>query len=100
MILLKVQDCLSDNERERLHLCFANDVPLRIRDDPLLVDTLSLMHSLFGHDKINEEYVTVLIAALREIPCFDAVVFLENQSFKQLSNTSGQEHHDDPKNNS
>ena len=54
-ILIKLQDRLSDNDRKRLHFFFGNDVPRRIRDDPSLSGTLSLMESLFDQDKISEQ---------------------------------------------
>jgi hypothetical protein len=76
-ILLKLQDRLSDNDRKRLHFFFGNDVPRRIRDDPSLGGTLSLMESLFDQDKINEQDFTILIKAFQEIQCIDAAKLLQ-----------------------
>jgi hypothetical protein len=78
-ILLKLQDRLSDNDRKRLHFFFGNDVPRRIRDDPSLGGTLSLMESLFDQDKINEQDFTFLIKAFDEIQCRDAVKVLRGE---------------------
>ncbi len=78
-ILLKLQDRLSDNDRKRLHFFFGNDVPRRIRDDPSLSGTLSLMESLFDQDKINEQDFTILIKAFQEIQCIDAVKLLKSK---------------------
>ena len=75
-IILKLQDCLSDNDRQRLHFFLGKDVPRRIRDDPSLGGTLSLMESLFDQDKINEQDFTFLINAFDEIQCIDAVKLL------------------------
>ena len=75
-IILKLQDRLSDDDRKRLHFFLGNDVPRRIRDDPSLGGTLSLMESLFDQDKINEQDFTFLINALDEIQCIDAVKLL------------------------
>ena len=83
-ILLRLQDRLSDNDRKRLHFFFGNDVPRRIRDDPSLGGTLSLMDSLFDQDKINEQDFTVLIKAFNEIQCLDAAKLLR---CKVLSDT-------------
>lgn len=66
-ILLKVQDCLRDSERERLHLYSADDVSLRIRDEPSLGGTFSQMESLFEQDKVNELDVTVLVQGFTAI---------------------------------
>jgi hypothetical protein len=76
-ILLKLQDRLSDNDRKRLHFFFGNDVPRRIRDDPSLGGTLSLMESLFDQDKISEQDFTILIKAFNEIQCLDAAKLLQ-----------------------
>ena len=54
-IILKLQDRLSNDDRKRLHFYLGNDVPRRIRDDPTLSGTLSLMDSLFDQDKVNEK---------------------------------------------
>jgi hypothetical protein len=78
-ILLKLQDRLSDNDRKRLHFFFGNDVPRRIRDDPTLGGTLSLMDSLFDQDKINEQDFTFLIKAFQEIQCMDAAKLLKGE---------------------
>ncbi len=78
-IILKLQDRLSDNDWKRLHFFLGNDVPRRIRDDPTLGGTLSLMESLFDQDKINEGDFTFLINAFDEIRCTDAVKLLRGK---------------------
>ena len=78
-ILLKLQDRLKDDDRKRLHFFFGNDVPRRIRDDPSLGGTLSLMESLFDQDKINEEDFTFLIHAFEAIQCIDAAKLLRGK---------------------
>ncbi|CAF3501321.1 unnamed protein product [Rotaria sp. Silwood1] len=75
-ILLKLQDRLSDDDRKRLHFFFGHDVPRRIRDDPSLGGTLSLMECLFDEDKINEQDFTFLIQAFEAIQCIDAAQLL------------------------
>ncbi|CAF0954028.1 unnamed protein product [Adineta steineri] len=95
-IILKLQDRLSNDDRKRLHFYLGNDVPRRIRDDPTLSGTLSLMDSLFDQDKVNEKDFTFLINAFDEIQCIDAVKLLrehwrhnqsdiQNQSVESLS---------------
>ena len=80
-IILKLQDRLSDNDRKRLHFFLGDDVPRRIRDDPSLGGTLSLMESLFDQDKINAKDFTFLINAFDQIQCIDAVTFLKGKFF-------------------
>jgi hypothetical protein len=80
-IILNLETRLSDNDRKRLHFFLGNDVPRRIRDDPSLGGTLSLMESLFDQDKINEQDFTFLINAFDEIQCIDAVKLLRGNFF-------------------
>lgn len=75
--LIKLQDYLTDDDRRRLHFFLGNDVPRRIRDDPTLSGTLSLMESLFDQDKINEQDFTLLIHAFQQIRCLDAAKLLQ-----------------------
>jgi hypothetical protein len=78
-IILKLENRLSDDDRKRLHFFLGNNVPRRIRDDPSLGGTLSLMESLFDQDKINEQDFTFLINAFDEIQCMDAVKLLRGK---------------------
>jgi hypothetical protein len=78
-ILLKLQDRLSNDDRKRLHFYLGNDVPRRIRDDPSLGGTLSLMESLFDQDKISDKDFTFMINTFDEIQCLDAVKLLRGK---------------------
>ncbi|CAF1125982.1 unnamed protein product [Rotaria sp. Silwood1] len=75
-IILKLQDYLSDNDRQRLHFFLGDSVPRQIRDDQTLSGTLKLMESLLDQDKINESDVTFLINAFDAIQCIDGVKLL------------------------
>ncbi|CAF1185341.1 unnamed protein product [Adineta steineri] len=66
-IILKLQDRLNDDDRERLHFYLSNNVPRRIQDDPTLSGTLSLMDPLFDQDKVNEKDFTFLVDVFDEI---------------------------------
>ena len=83
-ILLKLQDRLSDDDRRRLHFFLGDDVPRRIRDDPTLRGTLSLLESLFDQDKISAENFSFLINAFDEIQCLDAVKLLRGKHVNAL----------------
>jgi hypothetical protein len=80
-LIVRLQDRLSEDDRKRLHFFLGNDVPRRIRDDPSLGGTLSLMESLFDQDKINDDDFTFLINAFDEIQCLDAVRVLRGRIF-------------------
>jgi hypothetical protein len=76
-IIVKLQDRLSDDDRKRLHFYLGDVVPRRIRDDPSLGGTLSLMESLFERDKISGKDFTFLINAFDKIQRLDAVNLLK-----------------------
>jgi hypothetical protein len=80
-LIVRLQDRLSEDDRKRLHFFLGNDVPRRIRDDPSLGGTLSLMESLFDQDKISDDDFTFLIHAFDEIQCLDAVRLLRGKNF-------------------
>jgi hypothetical protein len=80
-ILIGLQDRLSNDDRRRLHFFLGDDIPRRIRDDPTLAGTLSLMESLFDQDKINENDFTLLIDAFDQIQCQDAAKLLRGGLF-------------------
>lgn len=80
-ILVKIQDRLSDDDRKRFHFYLGDDVPRRIRDDPTLFGTLSLMQSLIDQDKINEKDFTYLTNAFQAIGCYDLAHILRGSIF-------------------
>ena len=86
-IILKLQDRLSNDDRQRLHFLLGDDSPRRIRDNPSLGGTLSMMESLFDQDKISENDLTCLINALNEIQCLDAAKLLRGNAFLSFFNS-------------
>lgn len=72
-LLIKLQDCLSDNDRRRLHFIVGDTIPRYVRDDPTLGGTLTLLESLFDRAKISEQDFDYLIQAFQEIHCFEGV---------------------------
>ncbi len=84
-LLLKLQDCLSENDRLRLHFLVGDMIPRQIRDDPTLGGTLHLLESLFDRGRIDSQDFTYLIDAFREIKCYAAVQRLKGSSFNTIS---------------
>lgn len=70
-LLLKVQDCLSKEDRVRLHFLFADVLPRQLRDDPSISGTLNLLESLMNLGKISQEDFGYLIAAFEKIGRYD-----------------------------
>jgi len=81
VIILKILDSLSNDDRRRLHFLLLNDVPRRISHDPSFSDTLSLMESRFDQDKMNEKDLIFLINIFETIQCTDAVKLLKRNDF-------------------
>ena len=77
-VLLKVGDRLSDQSRKRLHFLLADNVTRPIQDNTTIHGTLDLWQSLFDQGKINENDVTLLISAFRDIGCMDAAKDLQS----------------------
>ncbi|CAF2634115.1 unnamed protein product [Rotaria sp. Silwood2] len=83
-LLIKLQDCLSEDDRRRLHFLVGDAIPRQIRDDPSLTGTLNLLESLFDQQRINEQDFDYLIHAFSELRCYDAVKRLkEHQQHHQ-----------------
>jgi len=76
-LLIKLQDCLSDNDRRRLHFIVGDTIPRYLRDDPTLGGTLSLLESLFDRAIISEQDFDYLIQAFNEIHCYQGVKRLQ-----------------------
>lgn len=71
-VLLKIQELLSNEDRERLHFLLGNHVPKSYREDPSLGGTLRVLETLLDRGIINEEDCHYLIRALKNISCFEA----------------------------
>ncbi len=85
-LLVKLQDCLSDNDRRRLHFIVGDTIPRYLRDDPTLGGTLSLLESLFDRAIISEQDFDYLIHAFNEIQCYEAVKRLKGLIFDFFKN--------------
>ena len=66
-LLLKLQDSLSDVDRQRLHFLIGSVIPRRLRDDPTINGTLNLLESLFDRGKITDQEFDFLIEAFEGI---------------------------------
>jgi hypothetical protein len=76
-LLLKIQDRLSKEDRQRIHFLLSDILPRRQCEDVTLGGTLTLLESLFDHELISEDYVDFLIRIFREIQYHDAVKRLQ-----------------------
>ena len=76
-LLLKIQDLLSDNDRQRLHFLLGEDVPRYLRDDVSLNGTLNLLDSLLEKTFISDQDCDYLVEAFTKIHCHDAAKRLQ-----------------------
>ena len=81
-LLIRAQDHLNDDDREKLHCYMRNDVPRRIRDNPTLSGTLNLLESLYERGRFDEDDLTFLIEAFKEIQCFKVARQLKGNPFR------------------
>ena len=87
-VLLKIQDLLSNEDRERLHFLLGNHVPKQYREDPSLGGTLRVLETLLDREIINEADCHYLIKALKEISCFQAAKQLSDYQQKKSPKTT------------
>lgn len=81
-LLIKIQDLLSDNDRQRLHFLLGDDVPRYLRDDPSMGGALQVLQSLIDKAIITDEDSRYLIEAFRKIHCDNAARKLEGLILK------------------
>ena len=70
-LLLKLQDSLSDNDRQKLHFLIGSIIPRRVRDDATTKGTLKLFELLFDCGKITDQKFDFLIEAFEGIDRHD-----------------------------
>ena len=71
-LLVKIQELLSDGDRQRLHFLFGEDVPRHLREDPSINGSLRVLESLLDKAIITEEDCDYLINAFKKINCDNA----------------------------
>jgi hypothetical protein len=76
-LLVKIQDRLSDGDRQRLHFLFGDNVPRNLRDDQSAGGALRVLESLFDKAIINDQDCDYLIEAFKNIHCHNAVQKLQ-----------------------
>jgi hypothetical protein len=84
-VLLKIQDILSDKDRQRLHFLLGDDIPRYLRDDPSLSGTLRVLESLLEKAIISDQACDYLIDAFNKIRCHDAAKRLKSLFFLILT---------------
>ena len=77
--MIKLQNLLSDEDREQLHFYFGDDIPRRLRDNNSLSTALEVVQTLLDRTKISPTDVAYLINGLKAIERHDCAKRLEGK---------------------
>ena len=80
-LLLKIQELLSDKDRQCLHFLMAEDIPRYLQVDSSFSGTLNLFQSLFDKSIIDHHDCEYLIEGFEKIHCYDAAQRLKRLLF-------------------
>lgn len=80
-VLLKIQDLLSQKDRQSLIFLMGEDIPRYLQDDPSFKGTLNVFQSLFDKSIISYQDCDYLIEAFGKIHCDDAAKRLKRLFF-------------------
>ena len=90
--LLKIQDLLSDSDRQRLHFLLGDDVPRYLRDDKSVEGAIRVLESLIDKTIINEQDCHYLIEAFKAIQCENAARRLQGWAIFCIDEDTGINH--------
>ena len=76
LVLIKVQESLSDSDRKQLHFFFSDDIPRHLQSDRSLETSLEVLQTLCDRLKISSDNVDYLINGLNAIQRDDCVQLL------------------------
>ena len=77
VLLIKIQDLLSESDCQRLHFLVGNDIPKQLHEDVSIYGAFRVFESLFDKAIITDQDCQYLIEAFRTIRCHNAVKRLE-----------------------
>ncbi|CAF1067459.1 unnamed protein product [Didymodactylos carnosus] len=77
-ILIRIQESLSDTDRQKLHFLLGEDIPGQLREKESLSTSISAFQKLLQTLKISEKDCTYLINALEEIQRHDCAQRLKD----------------------
>jgi hypothetical protein len=71
VVLLKIQNKLTDSDRKQLHFAFCEDIPRRLQENDSLDTALNELGILFDHLEISKNNYDYLAHALEAIELHD-----------------------------
>jgi hypothetical protein len=84
IVLIKIQDSLSDEDRAKLNFLFGEEIPRRLQDNSSLENALQVLQTLFDHLKITPNNYDYLVRALHEIGRQDCAERLRGNIFEDI----------------
>lgn len=81
VVLIRIQDSLSDDDRKQLNFLFGDDIPRRLQDNGSLNNSLDVLQTLFDRLKISKDNFHYLSRALTAIQREDCVQRLAGKRF-------------------
>jgi len=67
IVLVKIQDSLSDEDRRKLHFIFGEEIPRRLQENGSLTSALEVLQTLFDRLRISRNNYDYFVRALQEI---------------------------------
>lgn len=83
VVLIKIQNLLSDSDRKQLHFLFGPDIPRPLQDDASILSSIDVFQRLLDGAKISSNDFGYLSRALREIEREDCVSRLAGKDLNQ-----------------
>jgi hypothetical protein len=84
IVLLKIQNRLTDSDRKQLHFAFGEDIPRRLRENGSLETALDALQILFDRLKISRNNYDYLVRALEAIERHDCAQRLRGKILKVI----------------
>ncbi len=82
IVLVQIQNLLSDRDRQQLHFLFAEDIPRRLQSNGSIENALEGLQTLFDRVKISRNDYNYLVRALEAIERPDCVQRLRGKILK------------------
>ena len=83
VVLIKIQNLLSDSDRKQLHFLFGEDIPRTLQEDGSLSSSIDAFQRLLDGAKISPTDCEYLVRALREIKREDCIKRLSGQNLNR-----------------
>jgi len=84
IVLLKIQNRLTDSDRKQLHFVFGEDIPRRLQENGSLETALDALQILFDRLKISRNNYDYLVHALEAIERHDCAQRLRGKILKVI----------------